>query len=396
MTLAFGVISSTTADAAPKPKPKFKAPKVATSAAEVGGMAALIKAAKKEGELNVIALPHDWANYGELISTFATKYGIKVNEQNPDGSSADEINAVIALKGQNRQPDVVDVGLQFAVQGAEQGLFAPYKVAKWKDLPATAKDPAGKWFLDYGGFIAIGYNAKLVSPAPTSIKSLLNPAYKNQVALNGDPTKANAAFSAVFAAAIANGGSVNDVSAGLSFFSDLKKAGNFIPVEATPATVQSGQTPITLDWDYLQAKYKDEASGKVDWRVVVPSDAQYGGFYAQAIVKNSPPVAGVPLQRRRPEPVAQGWRPSDSPRRDGEGRHREQDVPGQPAGSPGRCQADVRIARPDPARQGCRGAGLVEDLTCRLRRRPPSRLGFAPAARCVVAAHCASSVMSSA
>jgi putative spermidine/putrescine transport system substrate-binding protein len=295
MTLAFGVISSTTADAAPKPKPKFKAPKVATSAAEVGGMAALIKAAKKEGELNVIALPHDWANYGELISTFATKYGIKVNEQNPDGSSADEINAVIALKGQNRQPDVVDVGLQFAVQGAEQGLFAPYKVAKWKDLPATAKDPAGKWFLDYGGFIAIGYNAKLVSPAPTSIKSLLNPAYKNQVALNGDPTKANAAFSAVFAAAIANGGSVNDVSAGLSFFSDLKKAGNFIPVEATPATVQSGQTPITLDWDYLQAKYKDEASGKVDWRVVVPSDAQYGGFYAQAIVKNSPHPAAARL-----------------------------------------------------------------------------------------------------
>lgn len=295
MTLAFGVISSTTADAVTKPKPKFKAPKVATTAAEVGGMKALIKAAKKEGQLNVIALPHDWANYGELISTFASKYGITVNEQNPDGSSADEINAVIALKGQDRQPDVVDVGLQFAVQGAEQGLFAPYKIAKWKDLPATAKDPAGKWFLDYGGFIAIGYNAKLVSPAPTSIKSLLNPAYKNQVALNGDPTKANAAFSAVFAAAIANGGSVNDVSKGLSFFSDLKKAGNFIPVEATPATVQSGQTPITLDWDYLQAKYKDEASGKVDWKVVVPSDAQYGGFYSQAIVKDCPHPAAARL-----------------------------------------------------------------------------------------------------
>lgn len=275
-----GVVSSTTASAATKPKP--------TTPAAGKAMAALIKAAKKEGQLNVIALPHDWANYGEIITAFAKKYGIKVNEQNPDGSSADEINAVIALKGQQRQPDVVDVGLQFAVQGADQGLFQPYKVSTWKDLPATAKDPAGKWFLDYGGFIAIGYNAKLVNPAPTSIKDLLNPAYKNQVALNGDPTQANAAFSGVFAAALANGGSVSNVQPGIDFFSKLKAAGNFIPVQATPATVQSGQTPITLDWDYLQAKYKDETTGKVDWKVVVPSDAQYGGFYAQAIVKNSP------------------------------------------------------------------------------------------------------------
>lgn len=293
LTLAIGVVSSTTADAATKPKPK--APAVATSAAEVGGMAALIKAAKKEGQLNVIALPHDWANYGEILAAFTAKYGIKINEQNPDGSSADEISAVVALKGQDRQPDVVDVSLPFAVQGAEDGLFAPYKVAKWKDIPATAKDPAGKWFLDYGGFIAIGYNAKLVKTPPTSIKDLLKSEYKNQVALNGDPTKAGAAFAGVYAAALANGGSVTNIQPGIDFFSTLKKAGNFIPVEATPATVQSGQTPITLDWDYLQGKYKEEASGKVDWKIVVPSDAQYGGFYTQAIVKNSPHPAAARL-----------------------------------------------------------------------------------------------------
>lgn len=293
LTLALGVVSGTTAGAVTKPKPK--APKVATSAAEVGGMAALVKLAKKEGQLNVIALPHDWANYGEIIAAFSKKYGIKVNEQNPDGSSADEITAVVALKGQDRQPDVVDVSLPFAVQGAEDGLFAPYKVAAWKSLPAAAKDPAGKWFLDYGGFIAIGYNAKLVKTPPTSIKGLLNSEYKNQVALNGDPTKAGAAFAGVYAAALANGGSVSNIQPGIDFFSSLKKAGNFIPVEATPATVQSGQTPITLDWDYLQGKYKEEASGKVDWKIVVPTDAQYGGFYTQAIVKNSPHPAAARL-----------------------------------------------------------------------------------------------------
>ena len=68
----------------------------AKSAKDVGGLAALIKLAKAEGELNVIALPRDWANYGEMIDTFSKKYGIKVNSQNPDASSADELAAVDA------------------------------------------------------------------------------------------------------------------------------------------------------------------------------------------------------------------------------------------------------------------------------------------------------------
>jgi putative spermidine/putrescine transport system substrate-binding protein len=35
----------------------------ATSAAAGGGMSALIKAAEKEGQLNIITLPSNWANY---------------------------------------------------------------------------------------------------------------------------------------------------------------------------------------------------------------------------------------------------------------------------------------------------------------------------------------------
>jgi putative spermidine/putrescine transport system substrate-binding protein len=47
----------------------------ATSAAAGGGMSALVAAAKKEGTLNVIALPNNWANYGTIIKDFTTKYG---------------------------------------------------------------------------------------------------------------------------------------------------------------------------------------------------------------------------------------------------------------------------------------------------------------------------------
>jgi putative spermidine/putrescine transport system substrate-binding protein len=267
----------------------------AKSAKDVGGLAGLIKLAKAEGQLNVIALPRDWANYGEMIDTFAKKYGIKVNSQNPDASSADELVAVKTLKGQSRQPDVVDVNPTFAVQGANEGLWAPYKVATWNDIASDAKDANGLWYYDYGGYVAIGYDAKRVAVAPKSFKDLLNPRYKGQVALNGNPARAGAAFSAVYATSIANGGGLQDISKGLEFWAQMKKIGNFIPVESTPATVQSGQTPITLDWDYLQAKYSKDSAGKVDWKLVVPSDAVFFGGYAQAVVKNSPNPAAARL-----------------------------------------------------------------------------------------------------
>ncbi len=267
----------------------------AKSAKDVGGLAGLIKLAKAEGQLNVIALPRDWANYGEMIDTFSKKYGIKVNSQNPDASSADELVAVKTLKGQSRQPDVVDVNPTFAVQGANEGLWAPYKVATWNDIASDAKDANGLWYYDYGGYVAIGYDAKRVAVAPKSFKDLLNPRYKGQVALNGNPARAGAAFSAVYATSIANGGGLQDISKGLEFWAQMKKIGNFIPVESTPATVQSGQTPITLDWDYLQAKYSKDSAGKVDWKLVVPSDAVFFGGYAQAVVKNSPNPAAARL-----------------------------------------------------------------------------------------------------
>ena len=46
----------------------------ATSLADFGTMDDLVAAAEKEGQLNVIALPHNWSNYGEVINGFKKKY----------------------------------------------------------------------------------------------------------------------------------------------------------------------------------------------------------------------------------------------------------------------------------------------------------------------------------
>ncbi|GGL06781.1 ABC transporter substrate-binding protein [Sphaerisporangium melleum] len=268
----------------------------ATSAADLGGLDKLAEAAKKEGQLNVIALPPNWANYGEIIKAFSDKYGIKVNSENPDGSSADEINAVKTRKGQDRAPDVLDLGQAFALSGAQEGLFAPYKVQTFDKIPEGQKEATGTWYNDYGGYVSIGCDAKRVKSCPQTFADLLKPEYKGKVALNGNPTKAGAAFAGVFAAALASGGSFDDIQPGLDYFKKLKAAGNFNPVEATPATIQNGETPITIDWDYLNAGYTGEFAAKgVDWKVVVPSDGKYAQYYAQAINKDAPHPAAARL-----------------------------------------------------------------------------------------------------
>ncbi|MFG2799206.1 ABC transporter substrate-binding protein [Streptomyces pseudovenezuelae] len=268
----------------------------ATSAADFGGMDKLVAAAKKEGTLNAIALPRDWANYGALIDGFQKKYGIKISVENPDGSSQDEINAVTSRKGQNRAPDVLDLGSSFAISAAQQGLLAPYKVASYGDLPTGQKDPQARWYNDYGGYISIGCDAKRVKTCPTTFADLLKPQYKGQVALNGNPTKSGSAFGGVYAAALANGGSFDDIQPGLDFFAKLKKNGNYTPVESTPATVEKGETPISIDWDYLNAGYADEFKSKgVDWKVTVPSDGQFSQYYSQAVNKDAPHPAAARL-----------------------------------------------------------------------------------------------------
>ncbi|EWM11174.1 ABC transporter substrate-binding protein [Kutzneria sp. 744] len=267
----------------------------AKSAADLGGMDALVAAAKAEGTLNVITLPRTWAGYGDLMDGFTKKYGIKINDANPDGSSQDEINAVKQLKGQDRAPDVLDLGSSFALSAAASNLLAPYQVATWKNIPDAQKDAQGRWFNDYGGYISIGYDAARVKTPPTSIADLAKADYKGMVALNGDPQKAGAAFAGVYAAALAKGGSVDNIQPGIDFFGGLKKSGNFIPVGATQATIQSGQTPITIDWDYLQVSAANTLKGKVDWKVVVPKDGLYANYYNQAISATAPHPAAARL-----------------------------------------------------------------------------------------------------
>jgi putative spermidine/putrescine transport system substrate-binding protein len=251
-------------------------------------MNALVAAAKKEGTLNVIALPPTWANYGAILSAFTAKYGIKINSTLPDGTSQQEVNAVKTQKGTAKAPDVLDVGMAVAL--ANTSLFAPYHVSTWSDIPTAQKESTGLWVQDYGGYMAVGYSSKFGTI--TSLNDLLGPKFKGAVALNGNPTSANAGLNGVMMANLAMGGTPDNIAKGVDFFSQLKKAGNFSPVSATGATIKAGTTPVVFNWDYLNLP---SYVGVSNWKVFIPQNAVLGGYYAQAINKTAPHPAAARL-----------------------------------------------------------------------------------------------------
>jgi putative spermidine/putrescine transport system substrate-binding protein len=261
----------------------------ATSAADFGGMDGLVDAAKKEGQLNVIALPPDWANYGAIIKAFSDKYGINVTSAQPDANSQDEVNAATQQKGKSTAPDVFDLGQSVAL--ANVAMFAPYKVETFGDVSESMKDPDGKWVNDYGGYMSVGFDSSKV-PDVTNFADLMKPEFKGKVALNGDPTQAGAGFSGVVMAAVASGGSADDVAPGVDFFRKLNQAGNFLPIDPTPATIESGETPVVIDWDYLNVA---ETAKLPTWKVMIPANAAVAGYYFQAVNKDAPHPAAARL-----------------------------------------------------------------------------------------------------
>ena len=257
-----------------------------TSAASCGTtVPEIAAAAKKEGSVDLIALPDTWANYGGILDAFRKKYGIKATVANPDASSADEITAIKTLRGQPGMPEVVDVGASFTQQMIDDGYAQAYKPTTWNEIPDNLKDPAGHWVAAYYGVMSIGVNTTLVKNPPKTFADLKKPEYKGQIALNGDPREAGAAFASVMAASLANGGSFDNILPGIQYFSDLKKSGNLTMTKVTKATLLSGEVPIALDWTYNFPALKPlMQSAGFDLQVTVPQDGVYGGYYAQSVV----------------------------------------------------------------------------------------------------------------
>ncbi|WP_049562197.1 ABC transporter substrate-binding protein [Nonomuraea sp. SBT364] len=265
-----GCGASSTEEAAPQGPPVNV--RAASMKEGFTSMERLAQAAKQEGALHVIALPRDWVNYGEIIDTFADKYGIEVKELEPQANSKRSLDAAAQLK-----PDVFDLTLDVAVANASR--FAPYKVQGWLDLPDHVKDPRGAWYAAYGGYMSLGYDPRAV-PAPASFADLLKPGYK--VALDGDPLRSAAAFDGVMAASLQGG--MPQPKRAVDLFGKLKQAGQL----TDPAHAN-----VIVNWDHLNAARS--AQDSASWKVTIPRGAELGAYHVQAINKDAPHPAAARL-----------------------------------------------------------------------------------------------------
>ncbi len=265
-----------------------------TSLASAQSLSELEAAAKAEGMLTTIALPHDWCGYGAVIEGFKKKYPeITVNELNPDAGSADELEAVRANKDNKgpQSPDVLDVGLAFGPQAKSEGLLMPYKVSTWAEIPDSVKDVDGYWYGDYYGVMALGVNTDIVKNVPKSWEDLLKSDYAASFALTGDPRASNQAILAILAMGMARGGAPGEESGkkGLEFMAEVNKAGNFQPVTGKAGTIAQGQTPIVAAWDYNLLAWRDSLKGNPPMEVLIPEGQNsLAGVYVQAISAYAP------------------------------------------------------------------------------------------------------------
>lgn len=261
-----------------------------TSAADMIGpiaMSTLISNAKKEGKLEAIGIPPEWADYKDTLANYAAKYVSVQYKAEAEYSSAQELEVFTKSKI-HAHGDIGDVGFKFGSQAVQQKLVAPYKHANWADIDADLKDSAGNWCTEYWGAQAIVVNTDLVKQVPTSFKDLLNNDYKNMVGIDGDPREANDAFMAVYSAALASSGSLDSIQPGIDFFAQLKKKGNFTAARSNIANISKGEVAIAIMWDYLGLGFRDQLGGKPNLKILIPSDGSLAGPYVSIINKTAP------------------------------------------------------------------------------------------------------------
>ncbi|MGO2166192.1 extracellular solute-binding protein [Corynebacterium casei] len=270
--------------------------RAATSAEDGGGMDALIEAAQAEGAFNSMGLYEDWANYGGILAAFSEKYDIEINNDVSTGASQDLINAVKNRQGQDDSLDYLDTGMSFADSAENEGLLAQYEPEVAGEIPAEMKSENNTWYNHLGGNMAIGCDAAAIDNCPESFADLKNPEYAGKIALTGDPTSSESAFMAVYAAALANDGSLDDVQPGIDFFAELSEAGNLVAVTGNEGTMETGETPILINWDYLMAPMAENLSGAgVDLQIIAPEEGTVSSYYAASLNADAPHPATARL-----------------------------------------------------------------------------------------------------
>lgn len=238
----------------------------------------LVSAAKKEGAVNSLGMPDNWANWKDTWAQITQKYGLV--HQDTDMSSGQEVAKFEAEKS-NASGDIGDVGQSFGPIAVRKGVTQAYKPTTWDDIPAWAKDADGHWMVAYSGTISFISNNKLVKDPPKTWGDLLKGNYKVTVGEVGVSAQAN---SALLAAAIANGGNEKNLQPAYQLFAELAKQGRLSMTDANIANMEKGEVEVALLWDFTSLSYRDKIDPS-QFTVSIPVDGSVSAGYSTLINK---------------------------------------------------------------------------------------------------------------
>ncbi len=241
------------------------------------------------GQATCYNCPPEWADWASQLKAIKDVLGIDVPHDNKN--SGQTLSQIIAEKN-NPVADVAYFGVTFAILAKEAGVVAPYKPAKWEDIPAGLKDKDGYWFTIHSGTLGLFVNKDALGgkAVPKSWADLLKPDYKGMVGYL-DPTSAAVGYTAAMAINIALGGTLDNFNPAIEYFKKLKNNKPIVPKQTSYARVISGEIPILMDYDFnaYRGKYKDKANVEF----VIPAEGTIMAPYAMSMVKNSPSPANA-------------------------------------------------------------------------------------------------------
>jgi iron(III) transport system substrate-binding protein len=151
--------------------------------------AALIEAAKKEGEVNWYSTQIISQLVRPVTAAFEKKYpGIKVR-----ATRANATEVAVKILNESRagrvQSDLFD-GTTTVVPLKKEGFVLQWLPDAAKDYPSDVKDKDGYWIANNLFIITPGFNTALVprGTEPKTYQDLLNPKWRGKLAWNGFPT----------------------------------------------------------------------------------------------------------------------------------------------------------------------------------------------------------------